>query len=118
MEKIFKFRGIEVSHLYETCNMIAGEAKGHGLFVDFYVSQPTTHNEEINMWIPSAIVKGAIRKRSYNDFQTAIHKAVGEYVLDQELTPFIDDLQWLVFNDFMTVEQMEAETNKFIASFK
>lgn len=116
--EIFKFRGIEVSNLYETCDMIGGEAKGHGLFVDFYVSQPATYNENIDMRIPSAIVKGAIRKRSHNEFQKAIHKAVREYMLQQQLTPFVDYLQDLVFDDLMTIEQMDAEINKFIASFK
>lgn len=79
MKKIFKFQGIEVSNLYETCDMIGGEARGHGLFVDFYVSQPATCNEEIDMWLPSAIVRGAIRKRLHNDFKTAIHKAIASF---------------------------------------
>lgn len=118
MEKIFKFRGIEVSNLYETHDVISGEAKGHGLFVKFDVSQPAAYDEKIYMRFPSTIVKSTIRKRFYKEFQKAIHKAVGEYMLNLEYTLFIDHLQWLVFNDFMTPSQMDAEIEKFIASFK
>ena len=91
MEKTFKFHGVEVSHLFETCGMIGGEARGHnGLFADFYVSKPGTADEQIDMWLArtkinssALVVMGALRRRSHDDFEKAIHKAVSRYLAEK-----------------------------------
>ena len=92
MEKTFIFHGVEVSHLYKTSGMIGGEAKGHnGLFADFFVSNPGTTDEQIDMWLAKMklngtyTVMGALRRRSHDDFEKAIHKAVSKYLAEESL---------------------------------
>ena len=53
-----------------------------------------------------------------NEYQFLCSCASQTADFDDEFTPFIDDLQWRVFNGLMTQDQMEEEIKKFVASYK
>ena len=121
--EVFKFRGIEVSHLYRTCDMIGGEAKGHnGLFADFYVSKPGTADEQIDMWLArtkinssALVVMGALRRRSHDNFEKAIHKAVSRYLAEETVKVLADHfeefLEYQVKNDVVIAARGSMPTS-------
>lgn len=84
---------VKVLHLYRCSSWICGEAKGHGLFVDFYADYPQVENPTTTIWLcmtksnGNGVVMSAIRRRARLDFEKAIRKAVDQFVLDNGFTP-------------------------------